>query len=279
MINDGDTYAWMSPDIFLLAEDGHEIELGQPLRPDTDYRVGANIHNLGRQDAINVSVKFYWRDYGIVEPTGYSQLGDTVYISNLAGQTSIAVTSSETWNSSSEGHKCILVNASHYFDPISGNEFNIDDRHVAQRNLKIEQIEVGSTKTFTIKAGLSHQHKQSKKRQILVRPTYEATEFKLIKSIFKNNQMHLSFRPMTDFNFKVGRKIGALGSLMDLKMDPDKNYDIDFTVTAPANAKKGETWLFHVFQQQIIDHRRAPRNKRSLKPIIDNGCTIIISVH
>ena len=133
----------MSPDILLVDDYGHEIPLGEHLRPDTDYRVRAIIHNLGRQDATNVSVKFYWRDYGVAESSTFSQFGTTAYISSLTGQTFIVWNHLKCGISSSEGHKCILVNFTHYLDPLTGNEFDIGARHVAQRNLKIEEIEAG----------------------------------------------------------------------------------------------------------------------------------------
>lgn len=138
-INDAIGSLWRSPDILLIESDSQSDPIIQsdPIEINTSYDIKAKVHNLGRQDATNVAVKFFLRDFGIAESSSYTPLGSTVYISSLRGQSSFEVRCNETFNPSTDGHKWILANCTNYLDPIGNDEFDVNDRHIAQRNIMV----------------------------------------------------------------------------------------------------------------------------------------------
>ena len=154
---------------------------------------------------------------------------------------------------------------------------DIGDRHVAQRNLRIEEIEAGETKSSKLKAGISGKHEKSKKRQILLEAIDTAAVLKSIESIAKNHGMRPATRELDHISFEVEGKIGKVGSPLELEMEPGQDYDVAFKIRVPRDAEKGETWIYRVVQQGTPTHRRMPKAVRITKPVINSGCTLIIS--
>lgn len=267
-IDDAPDTLWLSPDISLINERGDVILLGEPIDVNRDYKIRARVHNLGRQNATNVAVKFFWRDAGIAEASSYEQLGSTVYISNLRGQSSGQVESSEPWNPSTTGHKCILVNCTHYLDPIpTGNEFNVQDRHVAQRNVSVILGVRGETKQLILKAGISKgKHSRGGERHILIRPKDPSVEMSQFKRIAYKYNLFPSKKPFKGIVAEIDGTKGKIGIPLGTNLEPGKDKSVRIKMTIPKDAKKGDTWAFVVTQENL-------KNKN-----IEGGYTILVTV-
>lgn len=270
-INDAEDSLWRSPDIMLTGLDMQS----DPIEINTSYDIKAKVHNLGRQDATNVAVKFFLRDFGIAESSSYEQLGSTVYISSLRGQSSSFVQCTETFNPSTDGHKCILANCTNYLDPIGNDEFDVNDRHIAQRNIMVVFVKKGVKKEIIISAGISKRnHSKKTKRNIKVFAGNLREVLKDEGNLIKKYNLFPSKRKLESVLFKVEEKLGKERDSISVDMAPGKNTPVNIFVSTPKDAEKGEMWAINVTQAHDQKAYKQIENKT-----IDGGCTIIIAIH
>jgi hypothetical protein len=144
------TVFWESPDVWTQGSQGINMPVaGEPTQ------VFARVSNLGMQDAVGVTIKYYWADPSVViveDPTkliseitgALIPAGDTLVFQSPSDWTPIEV---------NNGHECLVVEA--YisgFDPLSDPMHPVDDRHVGQKNEQLLSLQPGQQFHFTLHA-------------------------------------------------------------------------------------------------------------------------------
>ncbi|HEX2856247.1 MAG TPA: hypothetical protein VHO26_02045 [Propionibacteriaceae bacterium] len=141
-------YFWESPDIRVYEGDVQDPSTATPVinpTPGVAHSVFVHVWNLGRLEAVGVTVRAWWANpafsFGAGSPEPPHYIGGTRV--NLGDRTSpdchALVRIQGLWTPVVEnsGHECLLAVATHVMDPASGGFTASTDRHVAQHNLML----------------------------------------------------------------------------------------------------------------------------------------------
>jgi hypothetical protein len=141
---------WESPDVYVLggvapaAAPAAPAQLGQSAQASADNTVYAHVWNLGRGQARDVVVEFYWCNPTLgFNPIGTHLIGTagTALGARGSGDCHRVVKCPQSWLATYEngGHECILVRAFDVTaDPLSTPDWDASiNRHLGQRNIHV----------------------------------------------------------------------------------------------------------------------------------------------
>ncbi|HLI85153.1 MAG TPA: hypothetical protein VKV17_14625 [Bryobacteraceae bacterium] len=142
---------WESPDVWTQQVNGGAIN--QPVAGQPSI-VFTNISNLGREDANNVTLQYFWANPSIAINAGTANLIATQTVSipaNNVGQFQSPV----NWVpvDVNNGHECLIVQANlPVLDPITDPFQPANDRHVGQKNEQLVLLQQGEMFHFRLDA-------------------------------------------------------------------------------------------------------------------------------
>jgi hypothetical protein len=157
---------WESPDVFILPGVAPAqappvpAQLGQSALAGQDNTVYAHVWNLGRGQAREVIVEFYWCDPSLgFNPVGAHRIGTAVTWLAARGSAGChkVVKCPTSWVATytNGGHECLLVRVWDVAaDPLSTPEWDASiNRHLGQRNIHVVPAEQAGVNPMSLSVG------------------------------------------------------------------------------------------------------------------------------
>jgi hypothetical protein len=232
---------YLNPNIWtVVGSDPETSPVAPPVLNQTAW-IWCSVKNTGKQP-VEATVKFFVCNPSTVLTPATSPLG---------GQSSVALAAGETkevlcvtpWIPAwiNEGHECIICEVSGFSDPspfTPSTPWNLQDRHVAQRNVQVLEMQRLRSRTALTAMGVLGIMNQ--KTKINIRPAPKELFFPLLASLGEDDSTKRNITDACQFGVIADHRCGdpapdprEIGKQIQLQLEPNQQAGVTAVVHVP----------------------------------------------